>query len=537
MARRARGGRDRPHHLLPVGREHRDAAQHDLAQGGRQAVGVPAEHRAHRLLGDERVARRPLPDQCLQVRPARRPLRNELGQHLARQRIEIERRHLLVAPQLGERHREVRGGAGGVVAEGGHHQHRLVREDGDEVGDEVPGGPIGPVQVLDHQQHRPQLGQFRDRLVEQVEQPHRRTLAAGGRQPFQPLRQPRPDLVIGPGPHRGAQRRQHGPERWRVGDVDGVAGEHHRIRAPRPPHELADQLRLADARIAADQHGSCSPFAGRLEGVRQRGQLVRASTYPLHSHWCVRLPRESPPTSRAVRVSAPVVVGVSGRAPPRPHGSARPGAGPWRARGSAPARRAAAPRRPRGRGRAPGRAVARRGARSTRALARAGRGGRTGAPRARARAGRLPRRGPQRTEMHTSFRHGEMNAGERLVDLRCNGRGWRRRRPTGSRGPAGCGPSRGPADQSRTNCLSNENCGRPGAHRSAGQNRDESGVSTSSASTIAPAGVAAELQLRVGDEDPAARPRARRRAGRRRGSGRAAAPRSRPRRAPRRRRT
>ena len=83
VARRARGGRDRPHHLLRVGREHRDAAQHDLAQRGRQAVGVPAEHRAHRLLGDERVARRPLPDQCLQVRPAGRPLRNELGQHLA----------------------------------------------------------------------------------------------------------------------------------------------------------------------------------------------------------------------------------------------------------------------------------------------------------------------------------------------------------------------------------------------------------------------------------------------------------------------
>ena len=98
---------------------------------------------------------------------------------LARQRRQIQRRDLLVAPQLGERHGEVRGGAGRVVAERGHHQHRLVGEDGDEVGDEVAGGPVGPVQVLDHQQHRAQLGQLGDRLVQQVEQPHRRALAAG----------------------------------------------------------------------------------------------------------------------------------------------------------------------------------------------------------------------------------------------------------------------------------------------------------------------------------------------------------------------
>jgi len=45
-----------------------------------------------------------------------------------------------------------------------------------------------------------------------------------------------------------------------------------------------------------------------------------------------------------------------------------------------------------------------------------------------------------------------------------------------------------PAAQSRRNCLSKENCGPPGCHRSAGQNRDESEVSTSSASTSVPSG-------------------------------------------------
>ena len=40
--------------------------------------------------------------------------------------------------------------------------------------------------------------------------------------------------------------------------------------------------------------------------------------------------------------------------------------------------------------------------------------------------------------------------------------------------------------QSRTNCLSKLACARPGCHRSAGQYREESGVSTSSTRVIAP---------------------------------------------------
>ena len=51
--------------------------------------------------------------------------------------------------------------------------------------------------------------------------------------------------------------------------------------------------------------------------------------------------------------------------------------------------------------------------------------------------------------------------------------------------------------------MSNEGCGPPAAYVSAGQNRDESGVSASSASTSLPVAVDAELELRVGDDDPA----------------------------------
>ena len=49
-------------------------------------------------------------------------------------------------------------------------------------------------------------------------------------------------------------------------------------------------------------------------------------------------------------------------------------------------------------------------------------------------------------------------------------------------------PLAGEVSQSRTICLSYDGCGRPGCHSSAGQNRDESGVSTSSPSTTVPSG-------------------------------------------------
>ncbi len=47
-------------------------------------------------------------------------------------------------------------------------------------------------------------------------------------------------------------------------------------------------------------------------------------------------------------------------------------------------------------------------------------------------------------------------------------------------------PDSGDVSQSRTNCLSKETWLRPGCQDSAGQNRDESGVSTSSASRRTP---------------------------------------------------
>ena len=84
----------------------------------------------------------------------------------------------------------------------------------------------------------------------------------------------------------------------------------------------------------------------------------------------------------------------------------------------------------------------------------------------------------------------EALAGQPLVRLDVTRPGRRddvvrqgRRRVAGVPVPAG----RAESSQSRTYCLSKLGCARAGCHPSAGQNRDESGVSTSSPSTSCPA--------------------------------------------------
>ena len=67
-------------------------------------------------------------------------------------------------------------------------------------------------------------------------------------------------------------------------------------------------------------------------------------------------------------------------------------------------------------------------------------------------------------------------------------------------------PEAGEISQSRTYCLSKDGCARPGSHWSAGQNREESGVSTSSAEDQRPRPrEPAELELGVGQQDARAR--------------------------------
>ena len=133
-------------------------------------MGVTAEHGPDGLLGDERVARRALPDQGRELGPVGRPVGHQRRQHVAWQGRHVEGRHLAQAAQLGERDVEVGGAARAVGPERDEHQHRLADEVGDEVGDEIAGRPVGPLQVVDHEEHRAPFGEVDDQLVQQVEE-------------------------------------------------------------------------------------------------------------------------------------------------------------------------------------------------------------------------------------------------------------------------------------------------------------------------------------------------------------------------------
>jgi hypothetical protein len=50
-----------------------------------------------------------------------------------------------------------------------------VYEVGDEVGDEIAGRAVRPLEILEHQEHGAPLGQVDDQLVQQVEELHGQT--------------------------------------------------------------------------------------------------------------------------------------------------------------------------------------------------------------------------------------------------------------------------------------------------------------------------------------------------------------------------
>jgi hypothetical protein len=179
-----------------------------------------------------------------------------------------------------------------VAAIGGDERESLVRRVAHEEAQQVARRAVGPVQVLDDQQHGRHAPEPHERAEQQLEQP--RLPEAGG------LRRRRLDLAevrheARQLPARGTehldqvvgielrgQRPQRADDRrvrqLGVADLDAVPEQHDHAVLARLLRDLADEPALADARLARDQ--DARGLAGR--GGGDRGTQHLELTFPSH---------------------------------------------------------------------------------------------------------------------------------------------------------------------------------------------------------------------------------------------------------------
>ena len=133
----------------------RDACQHDIAEArGEQAVrGLSGS--GQDLFGIERIAARPLhrPLDQPRIRDATRPVGDESGQFIAVEPGQVDPIDPPAALQLREVHPEGVPRVGFVGPDGRDEEDRLVVEIPDEEGQEIAARWVGPVEVLDHEDH------------------------------------------------------------------------------------------------------------------------------------------------------------------------------------------------------------------------------------------------------------------------------------------------------------------------------------------------------------------------------------------------
>ncbi len=151
--------------------------------------------------------------------------------------------------------------------------------------DQVPGGGVGPVQVLQHEQDRRrgrQLGEQAEHAAEHLLPGQARAVRVGDR-PLAALRQQpaqgraRAERVADPGGLGGAAervgQRQVGHA---VAQLGALPGQHGKAPAGGQPGDLADQAGLAHPGIAADQRDHRPARLGVVEEVEQAAELAVA---------------------------------------------------------------------------------------------------------------------------------------------------------------------------------------------------------------------------------------------------------------------
>jgi hypothetical protein len=262
-----------------------DPTAEQIPQGGWELVRAGPD-RAEQLLGEERVALRPGEHRV-----------SQLGRWRCAQDAD-QLRHGLGPVQPGQLHALDPVGAGQlgqvraealvarlVVAVGDHHQEPLAAQVPAQEREQVAGGPVGPVQVLQNQDQRGLLAQASQQSEQQLEQPSLRGLARwvrairlsqGGQQACE----------LRPGGADQLADRFHadlteqvaqdlddgGVGQSAIADGHAAADEHPHPGAGAAAGAFRDQARLADTGLAPHQDDGrisvCGPLPGRLEELQ-----------------------------------------------------------------------------------------------------------------------------------------------------------------------------------------------------------------------------------------------------------------------------
>ena len=262
------------------GLQPREPPADDLAHALGRAQLARVGERAPELADEERVAAGQLADLAGDLRVGA----HELGHLVARQPREPQAHDVLGAAQVGQRLAQRLRHVG--VAEGGQHQQARAGAAARQVPQQAERRPVGPVRVLEHEQHRAVLAdprqQVGDRGVQAVAD---RVRVGVGR--FAPeLGQQARELAAGR-PERGPQllgvddayevvERLHEGAVGRAHDRVAGAVEHQRAALGGLCRELAHEPALARAGLAADQHDPPAVVGAPRQQGAQRVQLVLA---------------------------------------------------------------------------------------------------------------------------------------------------------------------------------------------------------------------------------------------------------------------
>ena len=278
--------RRRPQQPLRLRAQRVHPAQQHVRQGrGKISRVAAAAHQASQLLHQVGVAAGPVEDQVDESgRGFGAEDRTELGGDLPR--LEPAQLHVLHRPDpvpAGDQRSQRVTPVQLVGAVGGQQHDPDPAQRPDQERDQLPGGLVRPMQVLEDKQQRPPGAEPAQQAEDQLEELRHLNPFRGrfGRPARVEFGQEPAKTTAGRAEHLGqfvrradpGQRTQRVDERGERqalrAELDAMAGQHRETGAGCAPGQLGDQARLADAGLARDDREA---RLGRRGPLQQRGQ-------------------------------------------------------------------------------------------------------------------------------------------------------------------------------------------------------------------------------------------------------------------------